>query len=178
MRIEFCEADVLEAFDAWSRALGLAGAEVAEKAEGAEEDTESAEGPGNGALRKGSLAAHIQRTVARLLAPKGLAPNADYDAWIRRIIEELDDLAVQAKGSRGDARTRILERLDVLDRELLEMARRSIDDRTSGALRSEADAELAGFAGRMPAESLARARQLAFERFLRDALKLPVLSYE
>ena len=55
-------------------------------------------------------------------------------------------------------------------------ATNSSDDRA--ALQKEVDAELAGFAGRMPAESLQKSRGLAFDRLLRDAMNLPVLSYE
>lgn len=176
MRIEFCEADVLEAFDDWRRAIGITGTQVAEDApvatgEGEIEDWKSSS-------RKGSLAAHIQRTVTRLLAPKGLSPDAEYDAQLRRIIESLDELAVRAKAARGEARERISEKLLQLDAALLAAARARVDARTVAALEAEADAELAGFASRMPAASLGRARQLAFERLLRDALNLPVLSYE
>lgn len=179
MRIEFCEADVLEAFDDWRRAIGISATHVAEAGLPASSvDSAGASEAEGAAARKGPLAAHIQRAVARLLAPKGLAPDPEYDARIRQIVEELDALAAQAKGARGGTRTRLIDRLAALDERLLEIARARIDARTIEALQSEADAELAGFANRMPAESLTRARQLAFTRFLRDALNLPVLSYE
>lgn len=173
LRIEFCEADVLDVFDDWRRALGLAGAVGAEKAE----DAEGGAG-GGAASRKGSLSAHIQRAVTRLLAQTGLVPDVQYDARISSLIEELDGLAIEAKSARGAGRARIVDRLALLDRELVEIARARVDERTAAALRSEADAELNAFIDRMPADSLARARQLAFERFLREALNLPVLSYE
>lgn len=176
MRIEFCEADVLEAFDDWRRAIGITATQVAEEVPGAPETGEGEEW--SSASRKGSLAAHIQRTVTRLLAPKGLSPDAEYDTHLRRITALLDELAVRAKGARGDARAVIIETLSQLDAELLSAARARVDARTVTALQAEADAELAGFASRMPADSLARARALAFERLLRDALNLPVLSYE
>jgi hypothetical protein len=168
MRIEFCEADVVEAFEDWRRAVG------AESAEGAAEGAAPAKSP----TRKGPLAVHIQRTVTRLLAPRGIAVDADYDAQLRRIIEELDVLAVEAKNARGEKRVGIIERLAVLDRQLIELARGRVDERTTAALQSEADAELSPFLDRMPAGSVPRLRQLAFERFLRDALNLPVVSYE
>lgn len=174
MRVEFCEADVLEAFDDWRRAIGITATQVAEDAPGTTEGGDSEEG----ITRKGSLAAHIQRTVTRLLAPKGLSPDAEYDTHLRRITESLDELAVRAKGARGEARAQIIETLAQLDAELLAAARARVDARTVSALQAEADAELSGFAARMPADPLARARALAFERLLRDALNLPVLSYE
>lgn len=171
LRIEFCEADVLDVFDGWRRAIGIAGG--AERAKSAEEGRR-----GRAASSERSLAAHIQRAVTRLLAQKGLAPDDEYDRRIRELIQELDELALKARDARGEARTTIIERLAVLDTQLIERARARTDARTVAALQSEADAELAGFADRMPAESLARARRLAFVRALRDALNLPVVSYE
>lgn len=177
MRIEFCEADVLEAFDDWRRAIGITATQVAEAVPAAAPAAGDGEEWGSPS-RKGPLAAHIQRSVTRLLAPRGLAPDADYDAQLQRITASLDDLAVAARTARGDARARIIETLAELDGELLAAARARVDARTADALRAEADAELAGFASRMSADALARARQLAFERLLREALNLPVLSYE
>ena len=176
MRIEFCEPDVLEGFEDWRRAIGLSATHLAEA--GASPADADREGESRGTAKRSPLAAHIQRSVTRLLAPKALTAAAGYDARIHLLVGELDELAVQAKEARGDARAKIVERLGVLDSELLDLARTRVDPSTAAALQSEADAELAGFAGRMPAEALARARRLAFERGLRDALNLPVLSYE
>ena len=172
MRIEFCEADIVDTFEDWRRAVGITveAAETVENAEGA-----SAAKAGT---RKGPLVAHIQRTVTRLLAPRGIAVDADYDDQLRRIIEELDVLAVEAKSARDESRASIIDRLDALDRQLLEMARERVDAGTAAALRAEADADLSGFADRMPAEALAQARGRAFERLLRDALNLPIISYD
>ncbi|HJR59463.1 MAG TPA: hypothetical protein VJ813_08700 [Vicinamibacterales bacterium] len=173
MRIEFCEADVLEAFDDWRRAIGVSATQVAEPAGPAFES--GGDGPGP---RKGSLAAHIGRSVSRLLAPTKAAGEPLYDEAITRITQALDELAVRARSARGETRARIIERLAALDAELVVTADARIDSGTRAALQAEADAELAGFAGRMPADSLVRARRLAFERLLREALNLPVLTYE
>src|SRR6266540_2127844 len=53
VRIEFCEADILDLFDAWRRAIGVGAAGAA---------TAAAEPPAH----KAPLAAHIERAVARL----------------------------------------------------------------------------------------------------------------
>ena len=169
LRIEFCEADILDAFDDWRRAIGITATQVSESAP-ADVDAVTS--------RKGPLVTHIQRCVTRLLAPKGTSPEADYDSTLGRVIDELDALASRAQNARGESRAVIVGRLAEIDAELLEAARRRLDDRTASALRLEAEAELAGFAERMPPESLARARDLAFERLLREALNLPVISYE
>jgi hypothetical protein len=170
LRIEFCEADVLDAFDDWRRAIGAGASHVSERGASAEEWGSTS--------RKGSLAAHVERTLSRLLAVKTGRQDPAFDATIARVTGELDALAAGAKGARGETRARAIARLAALDVELIAAARGGVSDETTAALQREADAELAGFASRMPVESLARARRLAFERLLRDALNLPVLSYE
>lgn len=169
MRIEFCEADILQAFDDWRRAIGIMARQVSERDAGTADEEIS--------TRKGPLATHIQRCVTRLLAPRGVA-DAEYDAMLRRVVEELDNLAVRAKNVRGASRGDVVRRLAELDVEVLQAARLRLDSRTTDALRAEADAELAAFAGRMPPEALAVARQRALERLMRDALNLPLLAYE
>jgi hypothetical protein len=171
MRIEFCEADILETFDDWRRAIGVTPLRVAESGAGSAESEASSS-------RKGALVTHIQRCVTRLLAPAGIEPDTDYDAVIRQVTAELDDLAARAKQARGDERAAMIGRLAQLDASLTEAARKRIDSRTLAALQAEADAELSGLAERMPAEQLARARRLAVDRLMRDAMNLPVLSYE
>ena len=168
MRIEFCEADVLAVFDDWRRALGVSASQVSESAE----DDEFV------ASRKGSLATHIERSVTRLLAVRSTPPDAAFDAAITHITDALDRLAEGARKARGEARDDVITRLSQLDSELLRAARLRLDTRTADALRTEADAELGGFASRMSAEALSRSRELAFERLLRDALNLPVLAFE
>ena len=170
LRIEFCEADVLESFDAWRRAIGVGASKVSE-------DGASTEEWGSGG-RKGSLAAHISRGLSRVLVAKVDRGNAAFDELIARVTTELDGLAETAKTARGDARARCIARLAELDAELMAAARKAVTAATADALRREADAELAGLAGRMTAEAREKARTLAFDRLLRESLNLPVLSYE
>jgi hypothetical protein len=179
IRIEFCEADVLEGFDDWRRAIGVSATRVAEEATAAF-GADAGETPttDHSSSRKGSLAAHIERSVSRLLVTKGPGTNSEGDELIVRITRELDELAGRARSARGETRAQIIEQLAALDAQLLAAGRARVDERTAAALQAEADAELAAFAARMPAGSLPRARQLAYERLLRDTLNLPVLSYE
>ena len=170
LRIEFCEADVLDAFDDWRRAIGAGASRVAENGVSAEE--------WGCTRRKGSLAAHVERGLSRLLVVKSDREDRAFDAVVARLTSELDRIAASAKGVRGEAKARMVARLAELDAELIAAARSGVSEATAAALQREADGELATFAGRMPPESLARARRLAFERLLREALNLPVLSYE
>jgi hypothetical protein len=171
MRIEFCEPDVLDAFDDWRRAIGATATAVSETGEQAGEW-------GAATPRKGSLAAHIQRSLSRLLAPAGSPGGPSFDQAVAMVTQNLDELAARARHARGDSRARIVERLNELDSILLSAAQATLDAHAASALQAEADAELAGLAARMPPQALARARRLAFERLLREARNLPVLSYE
>ena len=58
VRIEFCEADVLDAFDDWRRAVGVAASAGQEQASEPEP-------------RKPALSAHIERAIARLAHARG-----------------------------------------------------------------------------------------------------------
>ena len=169
LRIEFCESDVLEAFDAWRRAIGVGATRVSEVG-GAEEWGSTS--------RKGSLTAHVERSLSRLLVVKVGRDDPAFDAVLTQVITELDRLAETAKSARGEARARSIARLAELDAELMTVARATVSDVARAALQREVDAELAGFAGRMPAESVEKARALTFDRLLRESLNLPVLSYE
>jgi hypothetical protein len=166
VRIEFCEADILDLFDAWRRAVGVTAAAGALAIE---------EAP----VRKSPLAAHIERVVVRLTALRaGGKRSAAFADRIDAAVRELDHLAADARTARGEARARIVERLQSLDEELMNATVGETDAGLAEALRLEAEAELAPFIARMPREALDRARRAAFHRLVRDTLALPVLTYE
>ncbi len=164
VRVEFCEADILDLFDAWRRAVGvsrLAGSEDASPA-----------------VKRDSLPAHLDRAIARLTTMRGCGRSPAFDRRLDEAVRELARLRAAAKQIRGDARSSLIDRLAALDRELLTAARGEIDQPGGAALRAEAETEIAPFAARMPAEARARAIDAAFDRLLRDATGLPVLSHE
>jgi hypothetical protein len=166
VRIEYCEADILDLFDSWRRAVGV----------GAGGALSSAPDP---APRKPGLAAHIERAIARLTALRagGISPFADA---IGVAVRELDHLAADARGARGERRDAIVARLQALDDHLIAAADADAQSDPSliASLTREADAELAPFASRMPEAELARARAAAYRRLLREARGLPALAYE
>jgi hypothetical protein len=163
VRIEFCEADVLDLFDAWRRAIGVAAGAEAMTAE-----------PGP---RKPSLAGHVERAIARLTASR--APrSAPFDACLAAVVRALDELAADAKQARGEARARVIERLAALDADLLRAAIDQVDPHQSDALMREAESELAPFGSRMAPEVRDRAIDAAHQRLVREALGLPLLRYE
>ena len=170
LRIEFCEADVLDEFDAWRRAIGVTEQHGETRTEGAE----VAEAPRS---RKEPLAAHIERAVSRLLALRVKGADSGLAETIAATVEALDELVTNARGVRGEARAAVVGRLAELDAQLMDAARRHVNAAAADALRREVDAELAPFASRMTDEAKARASALAFERLLRESSGLPVLTY-
>lgn len=165
VRIEFCEADILDLFDSWRRAVGVT-----------EAASDGVEGP---APKKPALAAHIERVVARLTSLRGGGRRSNsFAERVDAAVRELDNLAGDARAARGDSRAGIIDRLRALDGDLIAAAAGEIDAETNAKLKAEADSELRPFAQRMPSEALDRARDAAFTRLLRESIGLPVLAYE
>jgi hypothetical protein len=160
VRVEFCEADILALFDAWRRAVGVP----------------SLGGGEAGGRRHDSLPSHLDRAIARLTSLRAGSPSAALDAALEAAVRELDRARATAKQARGAARSTTIDRLAALDRELLDAVRGEIDGERRSALMAEAEAEIAPFASRMTSETRANAIDAAFERLLRDAFGLPVLT--
>lgn len=160
VRIDFCEADVLDAFDEWRRATGVATG-----------------GEGNaGPVQRGpSLPAHMERVLRRLTSAQATgALAAGFADLLDRVAAELE---IAAGGVRGAKRQALLERLARLDRELLDAARAGLDDESRAALGRQADEELAGFRPAMSADAFERARQAAVDRLVRERFGLPTIAY-
>ena len=166
VRIEFCEADILEGFDDWRRALGVtAGGAVGET---------SQEGG-----RKPALAAHIERALHRLRSVDAEAAGSrDLVARAMRASDELEGLLLEARTARGEIRARIVERLSIVDNDLLQAAMTAIDPLRRDELMREAESELAPFRARMSSEVRDKAAGAIFHRLVREASGLPILTYE
>ena len=161
VRIEFCEADILDLFDDWRRAVGV----------GVSPD--AAPTP-----RRPGLAAHIEAVAGRLIALRAaegrpLPAAATVDA----AIDELDRLAEDARTARGQKRDLIVERLGSLDRTLLEESVRALDPADAAQLRQEAESELAPFLGRMSSDGRAGAIEGAFRKLVRERAGLPTIAF-
>jgi len=171
VRIEFCEADVLDAFDAWRRAVGVR----------TTANTED-EGDASGEVaprRRQSLSAHIDRVIVRLTALRtGPSPSSAWDEALDQVVRQLDALHPAARSPRGPARDAILAELATLDARLMEAAYASADESMMTDIRREADGELEPFRGRMTAEAYQSAHQRCTARILRERLALPILSVD
>jgi hypothetical protein len=173
VRVEFCEADVLDAFDEWRRAVGISGQTVPRQPG----DGESAESSDETARRHGSLTAHVDRAIARLTALRAGADRT-LDDVLDAIVRELDAARAGVGRLRGDARLALVARLGHLDAELLAAARSRCDPSTLAALDAEADTELAPFRSRMPGELFDQSHRAAVDRLIRERHRLPTLTFD
>jgi hypothetical protein len=178
LKIDFCDADVLDVFDEWRSALGLVGGD---RALASRDLPEAAGGEADAASRRStrsSLPAHLERVVLRLTSARARGTLGDaFDELIDRVAREMDAARADARGIRGEARHALIARLDALDAELLAQARAAMDDATRAGLEQEADEELAGFRGVMPPDAFVRAREAAVAHLVRERCGLPTIAF-
>lgn len=169
VRIDFCEADVLDVFDEWRRAVGLT------RAAGSGGDDED----GAPTSRKGaSLPAHLERALLRLTDARATGRlNAQGDSVLERVSRELDLARASSAGVRGGARRALIDRLSALDSDVGVLAVSSLDTDERARIDREADDELAGFRDRLAPDAYARAKAVVVDRLARARLGLPVVSY-
>jgi hypothetical protein len=167
VQIQFCEADVLDVFDDWRRAVGIhdAGSTGGEGAESGDEPR-----------RHGSLASHLERVIARLTLLRGSGVVSD--EALDRLIRELDTARGSTKGLRGAARSACLDRLRAADAELLALVRQHIGASELAELALEAAEELAPFKDRMPHDAYERAAHTCVDRLLRERARVPSVAFD
>jgi len=170
VRIEFCEADVLDAFDHWRRAVGIV-TETRQRPAGSSD----AEPSDEVARKHASLPAHLERVIARLTALRG-GSDRSLDDVLDGAIRELDGYRASAKSVRGDARRELLDRLEAIDAELVTAARGQCDATALAQLRSEAGEELAPFKDRMTGEAFAESHRAAVDRLVRERSRHPIVA--
>jgi hypothetical protein len=167
VKIDFCEADVLDVFDEWRRAVGI----TIQSQVPAEAPIPNPQSP------RGSLPAHLERVLLRLSSARARGSLGEaFDGLLDRVAAELDAARAKAGGLRGAARHALIDRLAAIDAELLRTARASLDAAAVAALGREADEELAAFRSAMPTDTYARVREAAIDRLVRERLGLPTIS--
>lgn len=169
VRIEFCDADVLDAFDAWRRAVGVSN--VAPDPAGGPDVEEPMQASGRS---KRSLASRIEGALARLTVLRGSdkagpAIGAALDAAVR----SLDAIGAEAGRARGDARDALLARIADAEAALVAAATMALSAAERAAFEKEADAELAPFRERMLPEGYEQSRRAAVDRLVRHHFGLP-----
>lgn len=174
MRIEYCEADVLNLFDDWKRAVGMGTRRMSD-----DDHNDQHKKRIGSAGRRHSLVAHIDQLITRLETwrPPGI-PEATIGAQVNTIIRELGDARDWARNARGEARGQLVSRLGDLDRELLDNVRRKVDATLRKRLRTEAERDLMPFRERMPPAAFQEAVSANADRLLIEHVELPRLSYD
>ena len=166
IRIEHCEADVLDVFDEWRRAIGA-------PARPAEDDDEVA------GRRGGSLPSHLDRVIARLTALQARTGTASaLLAAAAQVVRELDGSALRARTLRGEARAAFLGRLAELDAQLLSAARDAVATGELSELKAQAEQELRSFRDRMSADAHATAVDALVDRLVRERYNVPFVAPE
>jgi hypothetical protein len=171
-RVEFCEDDVLDAFDEWRRAVGVT---VTSAATGDASDPAPVADEGYG--QRGSLAAHLQRAIAVLEAARASA-GSGLRGPLGEAARELSEIRPGPSGLRGAARQQALERLRQIDSELMAAIRMNTPGERLSEIATEADEQLAPFKGRMPEAAYRHAREACEARLLRERAGLPAVAFE
>ena len=168
VQIDFCENDVLDAFDAWRRAVGV-------RLPGAAETEEAA------AVRRRqhSLPEHLDRVCEKITNRRaGINPlPPEYDRVLDDMTREVSAFKDLASPIRGDTRDRVLARLAELDRMMLQSARAHTDPAILQTFRHEAAEQLQPFRDRMAADAYERAIAAAVDNLLRERENLPAVSF-
>jgi len=168
VRIEFCEADVLDAFDDWRRAVGVTQV-VPDPAGGPD-----VEDPAPASRPRKSLASQIESALARLTVLRGSdQAGAMLGPALDTAVRGLDALRPEAGRARGDIRDELLRRVAVIEDELATAAVRALDPAERAALEREADAELEPFRVRMSDEAYRQSRRQSLQRLVRQHFGLP-----
>ncbi len=157
VRIDFCEADVLDVFDEWRRAVGMLQPEERARI---------------------SLPSHLDRVILQLTTLRRSGAAVEFDAALERAVRELDVARQHAKSIRGDARARLVDRLRDLDRDLVAAARAACPPDQLARLRAEAEDQLLPYRDRMPDAALRQAVQAAVDRLVRDLAGLPAIAID
>ena len=172
VKIDFCEADVLDLFEEWRKALGVTQA-------AAEGHQSAVAGDQSAVVSRQSLPAHLERVVLRLSSARARGSlGGAFDSLIDRVSAELDAARSKAGGLRGAARRELVERLSTLDAELMRQARSGLDAADAASLARDAEDELAAFRSGMAPDAFARAREAATDRLVRERFALPTIAFE
>ncbi|HMD35221.1 MAG TPA: hypothetical protein VKH42_09650 [Vicinamibacterales bacterium] len=151
LKIDFCDADVLDVFDDWRRAVGQS----------------PVAGPQSPVSSRQSLPAHLERVVTKLTAARAKGALGS----------EFDAARASAGGLRGAARQAAIDRLAAIDAELLQRVRATLPPAAVSDLEREAGGDLQPFRAAMAADAYARAKEAAVDQLVRERFGLPTIVF-
>lgn len=169
VQIDFCENDILDAFEGWRRAVGVR-----------LPDADADAGDAQARRRRRSLPEHLDRVCERVTARRaGMTPlPPEFDAVLDAVGREAAAFRDLPGALRGETRARITARLVELDRMMLDAARAHAGPSAVQAMRAEAAEQLLPFRDRMPADAYGRAIETAVDRLVRERERLPAIAFE
>jgi hypothetical protein len=173
VRIEFCEADVRDAFDQWRRAAGVrTDAQATSPADSSSASTPHVT-PAARTESKG-LPRHLERVLVRLsaLMATRTLPGALRDG-LERTIREIDGTLDASRTARGEARSAIIERLIAVEQAMTAVAIAALPSARHAELRDQASQELSPYRGKMPAPAMQDAEDALFGELVRRHFSLP-----
>ena len=173
VRVEFCDADVLDAFDEWRRAVGVS--IVVPDADGGPHVEEP--GPAPGKARR-SLRAHLDGVMVRLTVLRGSDKlRGVADEALDVTIRALEPLRHKAEHVRGDERQEVLDAVAAIGAELLTALTAALPDPDRATFAADSRRELEPFRARMPDDAYRQALDAAVARLVRHHFGLPDFTY-
>lgn len=171
LHIQFCADDVLQLFDDWKRAVGVAALP---------EETASAEAADVAltpeAAKKPSLSKHLERVSERLSRLLGRSDLPE--TFLERVnltISAVASARDRARTARGPARDEIAASLKPLGNELMQAAREVLSASEREQLQRQAESELAPYRGRLDPDAWDAAIGATIDRLLRERFTLPII---
>jgi hypothetical protein len=168
VRVEFCEADVRDAFDQWRRAVGVRAAAVAVTPEG------TTAGPEAAAARGRSLPKHLERVLMRL---SSVAAGSDMPTGLREAvataIADVDARLDGARGARAEARATLLADLLAIETALTGAALAALPDAARATVDAQVTRELAAYRAQLPPEAYREAEAALRGDLVRKHFALP-----
>jgi hypothetical protein len=167
LRIEFCEADVIDLFESWRRAVGVPAATGAIEATGHDGQPAPKRAP--------SLTKHLDRVIDRLgrVAGRTDLPPSLVES-LTMLLEAVSSLREEAKGTRRGLDA-LKDRLAPLDAQMMTAVRSAAPPELLDDLTREAAQDLAPFQPRLSPEAWRQALELTIDRLLRDRFGLPTI---
>lgn len=175
VKIEYCESDVIDAFEEWRRAVGIGVAYSNDHELPTSASVSSSS-------RRRSLADHLDEVSVQLVewvkAQVSFPGGSDLEQQVVEMASAVKVHRATVKGLRGTARVRVIEQLQLFDDELLCVARAAAGQVLLQELRSEAAASLEPFRFRMAASAFQAAIEASTDRLLAEYFRLPSMSYD
>ena len=175
VRIDYCEADVLDLFDEWRRAVGLGADHAPDRVNGCD----AGDTLPRLTARRRSLAAHLDQVITRLTVWRSARERpTELDLQVAAVVQDLGVTRAEAQRARGEVRRRLVRRLGNLERALLESARVAVGDAQRRCFRLEAERDLAPFRDRMPSAAFRQAVDAGTDRLVFGHFELPRLTFD